>query len=173
MSITPDTKNWTWVLERPCPECGFEVDSFARDDIGALIRENMRAWQRVLGAGAVGVRPRPDMWSPLEYGCHVRDVYRVMTGRVQLMLSADDPAFANWDQDETAETDAYSAQDPAVVAVEVGETGTVFAECFAGLSAEEWARPGRRSDGSCFTVESIARYAVHDLVHHLVDVPAV
>ena len=25
MSITPDTKDWTWVLERPCPECGFEA----------------------------------------------------------------------------------------------------------------------------------------------------
>lgn len=24
MPITPDTKNWTWVTERACPECGFD-----------------------------------------------------------------------------------------------------------------------------------------------------
>ena len=23
MTIEPDTKDWTWVLDRPCPECGF------------------------------------------------------------------------------------------------------------------------------------------------------
>ena len=22
--IAPDTKDWTWVLEQPCAECGFE-----------------------------------------------------------------------------------------------------------------------------------------------------
>ena len=21
--VPPDTKDWTWVLERPCPDCGF------------------------------------------------------------------------------------------------------------------------------------------------------
>ena len=27
--ITPDTKDWTWVLERPCPECGFDPATVA------------------------------------------------------------------------------------------------------------------------------------------------
>src|SRR4051794_791858 len=22
--VEPDTKDWTWVLDRPCPECGFD-----------------------------------------------------------------------------------------------------------------------------------------------------
>ena len=29
MAIIPDTKNWTWVLERPCPECGFDLEPAA------------------------------------------------------------------------------------------------------------------------------------------------
>jgi hypothetical protein len=29
MTIVPDTKDWTWVLRRPCPECGFDTQ-FAR-----------------------------------------------------------------------------------------------------------------------------------------------
>ena len=28
MAITPDTKDWTWVLQRPCPECGFNTQGF-------------------------------------------------------------------------------------------------------------------------------------------------
>ena len=33
-----------------------------------------------------------------------------------------------------------------------------------------WQRPGRRSDGHSFTIESLARYQLHDVVHHLHDV---
>jgi hypothetical protein len=38
------------------------------------------------------------------------------------------------------------------------------------VSGDQWQRTGRRSDGACFTVESFARYLVHDAVHHLYDV---
>ena len=41
---------------------------------------------------------------------------------------------------------------------------------FQKLSAEDWSRTGRRSDGAAFTVSSFARYFLHDLVHHLHDV---
>ncbi|HEX6658909.1 MAG TPA: hypothetical protein VF065_12545 [Ilumatobacter sp.] len=27
MAIVPDDKNWTWVLERPCPDCGLETST--------------------------------------------------------------------------------------------------------------------------------------------------
>ncbi len=46
--ITPDTKNWTWVLERPCPDCGFDATTFAREDVAGMIRANAVAWQPVL-----------------------------------------------------------------------------------------------------------------------------
>ena len=29
MPIVPDDKNWTWVLERACPECGFDGEHFS------------------------------------------------------------------------------------------------------------------------------------------------
>jgi len=48
MAITPDTKNWTWVLERQCSECGFDATQIRRDDVGRMIRENAAAWQLVL-----------------------------------------------------------------------------------------------------------------------------
>ena len=26
MAIAPDSRNWTWVLDAQCPECGFRAD---------------------------------------------------------------------------------------------------------------------------------------------------
>jgi hypothetical protein len=169
MAITPDTKNWTWVLERPCQDCGFDAAHVERDDIARVIRENAATWQLVLARDDVTRRFRAEMWSPLEYGCHVRDVYRVMDGRLELMLTHDDPTFANWDQDATAAEDAYETQDPAQVAVELAEAGERLARRFEGVVGDQWSRTGRRSDGAQFTVESLGRYAVHDLVHHDYD----
>ena len=74
MTIVPDAKDWTWVLRQPCPECGLDTSSFARADIPALILANAAAWRAPLAARDAVRRPRPDKWSPLEYGCHVRDV---------------------------------------------------------------------------------------------------
>ena len=118
------------------------------------------------------VRPRPDVWSALEYGCHVRDVFVLFDRRLRLMLTEDDPLFANWDQDETAQAERYWEQQPDVVADELVAAGDAVAASFAAVGGDEWSRPGRRSDGARFTVESFGRYFVHDWVHHRWDVGA-
>jgi hypothetical protein len=110
------------------------------------------------------------VWSPLEYGCHIRDVYRICDGRLDLMLNEVNPTFANWDQDATALDDAYDIQDPKQVAVELQEWAGRIAERFDGVTPDQWSRTARRSDGAQFTVESFGRYVVHDVTHHLVDV---
>ena len=86
------------------------------------------------------------------------------------MLTEDDPIFANWDQDATALEDRYWAQDPATVSAELAAAGAQIADAFAAVAGDEWQRPGRRSNGSVFTVESLGRYFVHDLVHHVADI---
>ena len=170
MTIVPDSKDWTWVLGRPCPECGLDTQSFSREGIPAMIRANAAAWRAPLAAADAADRPRPDRWSALEYGCHVRDVFRLYDYRLGLMLTEDDPLYPNWDQDETAVAYDYAAQDPAVVTDELAASGDALAASFAALTDDQWLRPGRRSDGASFTVESFARYLVHDPIHHLHDV---
>jgi DinB family protein len=169
VTITPDGKDWTWVLRQPCPECGFDTASFAREEVGAMLRANALAWQPVLSDDSARVRPRTDVWSPLEYGCHVRDVFRLYAIRLDLMLAKDDPLFANWDQDETAIAERYGEQDPAVVSAEVVESADALAAAFDAVAGDQWERTGRRSDGAIFTVESFARYFIHDPIHHLHD----
>ena len=168
--ITPDTKDWTWVLEKPCPDCGFAAEKLAREDVAPVVRANAASWGPVLARPNPQQRPDASTWSPLEYGCHVRDVLRLYDERLHLMLDQDDPLYANWDQDATALEDRYDQQDPATVAGEIADAAAQIAAAFDGLTEEQWTRRGRRSDGASFTVESFARYFVHDLEHHRHDV---
>jgi hypothetical protein len=170
VTIVPDSKDWTWVLRRPCPECGLDTGSLERTEIPALIRANAAAWQAPLDAPDAARRPRPGKWSPLEYGCHVRDVFRLYDYRLGLMLTEDDPLYPNWDQDETAADDRYDTQDPGPVAAELAASAQAVAASFAAVEGDQWTRPGRRGDGASFTVETFARYFIHDPVHHLYDV---
>ena len=171
MPIMPDTKDWTWVLERRCPECGFDAATVPPDRVAELIRENAAAWQGVLSSPAgLTERPSDDRWSALEYACHVRDVFRLYDERLGLMLTEDDPTYPNWDQDATAIEDRYNDQDPSVVARELHDAAEALARRFDGVHGDAWSRTGTRSDGARFTVDTFARYMVHDPVHHLHDV---
>ena len=171
MSIIPDTKDWTWVLRRPCPECGLDTGSFGREAIPGMVRANAAAWQAVLtGPGDHAARPAADLWSPLEYGCHVRDVYRLYGYRLSLMLTEDDPLYPNWDQNETAVSERYGEQDPREVSAQLTEAAHAIADRFSEVTGDQWLRKGRRDDGARFTVETFGRYFIHDPVHHLYDV---
>ncbi|WP_344100344.1 DinB family protein [Myceligenerans crystallogenes] len=170
--IVPDTKDWTWVLERRCDECGFDPAGVEVAAIGAAVRGYVPRWQAALGREGVAGRPSPGVWSALEYGAHVRDVFRVFDGRLAAMLGQDDPPFENWDQDAAAVAARYDLQDPAVVARELAEAGEAIAARWDGVRPGQLDRPGHRSDGSVFTVSTLGTYFVHDVVHHLHDVRA-
>jgi hypothetical protein len=167
--IAPDTKDWTWVLTRPCPECGFDATELGREDIGPGLLRAAEALNAALALPTSTQRPQPDVWSPLEYACHVRDAYRVFAGRLHRMLTEDAPAFENWDQDATALEGDYGAQDPAVVARQLRAEALTLAGAWSAVPADAWERTGTRSDGAVFTVLTLGRYLVHDPVHHVFD----
>jgi hypothetical protein len=56
----------------------------------------------------------------------------------------------------------------------VGAALAVEAEATAGefdaVEPCQWARPGRRSNGSAFTVATFAVYFLHDIEHHVYDI---
>ena len=170
-AIVPDSKDWTWVLREPCPECGYDAHEVDRESLGDLIRDNAAQWVLALADPGAARRPDPSTWSPLEYGCHVRDVHRIFSARLASMIEQDSPRYANWDQDVTALEDCYSEQDPVTVAAELVEAAESIADQYEAVGdAAAWQRTGIRSDGSEFTVDSLGRYQLHDLVHHVWDV---
>ncbi|MGV8969626.1 MAG: DinB family protein [Microbacteriaceae bacterium] len=170
MAIIPDTKDWTWVVERPCTECEYDASSVAVGDIASHIRVCASAWPAVLMRESVRVRPNNSTWSPLEYATHVRDVCVLYTERLGLMLTLENPLYPNWDQDAASVVGRYNEQGPSEIATEIVDAAEALAAQFESLKPEQWERTGRRSDGATFTVETFALYFLHDIEHHLVDV---
>lgn len=190
MPIVPDVKDWTWVLERTCTECGFEPDTVAFPAVPGLVRDSAARISAALERPDATVRPDDSTWSTVEYAAHVRDVCRIFEHRLDISrtgsarpgpviggydpsVSVDDagiPTFADWDQDVTAVAEDYGSQQPGAVAAELAAAAEKTAGAFESVPDADRARFSRRSNGSRFTVDSLARYFAHDLVHHVHDV---
>lgn len=171
MEPEPDTKDWTWTLSRRCDECGLSAGEIGIDEVAIRAELAAGEWVQILTASpAVNVRPENGVWSPLEYGAHVRDVYRLFDARLALMLAEDEPTFDNWDPDEAARAERYADADPDEVADELEAAAEAFAARLQALEPSQLERRGRRSDGAEFSVLSFAQYFLHDVIHHLYDV---
>ena len=150
----------------------FEAGAVAPDRIADLTLELTRPWPEVLQRRGVGERPAADVWSPLEYAAHVRDVCVVFDGRVHQLLVQDPAEFENWDQDKAAVDGRYDELDPTTVSGELVAAAAAVSASFARVPDDAWSRRGIRSNGSHFTLLTLGQYMLHDLAHHLVDVDA-
>src|SRR5690625_63383 len=168
--VPPETKDWTWVLHERCPQCSLEAGVLTLAEIPAVIRAQVQVWPVVLLRGDVRERPEPQVWSPLEYAAHTRDVLRLFTDRLALILTEDDPTFGDWDPNEAALAGRYHELDPETVGAEILASAETLAAAVAAVPPESAGRRGLRSDGAAFTVTTLMQYLVHDLVHHLWDV---
>lgn len=171
---TPDTKDWTWVLERRCPECGFDPATLGPDGIPRIVVEAAARFQLALERADAAVRPEPGTWSVVEYTQHVADVMEVMDDRLALILESEGAgtSFADWDQDAAAVEKEYWRANTHVTGILVKERAAASAEAWGVPSDEQWQWRGTRSNGSDFTAAGLGTYYVHDLVHHLHDVDA-
>ena len=164
----PDTRDWTFVLEDGCRECGYEPHD------PAMSTERLRAavprWVAVLERDDVATRPSERVWSALEYACHSRDLVEVLGQRVSAMLAESDPPFADYDGEQEAVRRQFWAADPAEVARQIADHTRATVAVLAGVRGDDWERTGRRSDGARFTIKGLCRYVVHDIEHHLHDV---
>ena len=170
MTIEPDDKDWTWVLSRACPDCGFDPVEHPRDTLAESLAGFGPTWAGLLAHPRAGERPNPDRWSGVEYGYHVADALDLGVVRLGRMLGEDDPLFDNWDQDATALESRYDLAEAGPTTEKLSAATARIAALVAAVAGQHWDRPGRRSDGSPFTVESFTRYLVHDPLHHVWDV---
>jgi len=120
---------------------------------------------------AVRTRPEPEVWSPLEYACHVRDMLAVQTERVVIAQREVDPVFVPMGRDERAVENRYNEQDPQLVSAQLADAAETFASLLDGLDAAGWERTGTYNypEPALRAVEWIAIHTTHELLHHRGD----
>ena len=172
----PDDKNWTWVLERPCPDCRFRCQHHCPPRHWGDVtykRGGLAGGSQPRGAGAPASPRRPDggvIWSALEYGCHVRDVFVLFDERLRLMLTQQEPTFLNWDQDATAIAKRYWEDDPMTVREALREAGTAWPTPSTRCATTSGHGQARAPTGHVSPSNRLVGTFLHDPIHHLWDV---
>ncbi len=165
-----------------CDECNFVYDALDAGAVPGALRSlggrfamrlsNERS-DPVLGQ-TIRTRPGPGIWSALEYGCHVRDVFLIQRERVYLTLVEQCPSFTRMHREERAYLGRYSAQSPNDVAQELKIAAELLGWAFAGLDEGQLQRPCIYNfpEARERTVLWLGQHAVHEGEHHLRDVDA-
>jgi S-DNA-T family DNA segregation ATPase FtsK/SpoIIIE len=159
-----------------CAECGFVYESVEPDEIpGVLQNLGSRFSIRVDGIDDATLRRRPDpaVWSPLEYLCHVRDVFLIQRDRAVLALVEDRPSFHCMYRDERADIIHYAAEIPGRVAHDqLGVAADLVAWVYSQRSPDDWQRPlvYNYPEPVERDLAWLGRHTIHEGEHHLFDV---
>ena len=165
-------RDWTRTQFEECPDCGFDPSELADRHLPRALTDAAAGWGRTLARvdpGLLAVRPSPEVWSALEYACHVRDVLVVFDERVRRTLVEDTPALGWWDHEAAVIDDAYASEVPVLVAEAIGANARTFATTLATIAPPDFARTAVRREGESFTVAGMGRFTLHELVHHRHD----
>jgi len=162
-----------------CAECNFSYDSIASSDVTATLQGLASRFVELLTTaeieGIARVRPEADVWSALEYACHLRDVLLIQRDRVILALVEEGPGFPRMYRDERVSLAGYLDENIEEVTGELIAAVSLFGKVFGHLSAEQLQRsciynfPAPRTRD----VAWLGSHTVHEATHHLGDVRSV
>ena len=123
-----------------------------------------------IDAVALRTRRLPATWSPLEYLAHTRDVLAWYAQRIERVRSETPPHLDGLDWTAATEAACYHDEDLAAVLAGVEREAVSLADALGSLRDNEWIRVGIGSEGDERSILQLARRAVHELEHHLMDV---
>ena len=157
-----------------CGDCDFTYDLTQASSAGAGVVELAEEIASILGRRDVALRRRPDLevWSPLEYGCHVRDVLLAQRERALAARRSSGAACAPMGREERVDHDGYNEQDPVAVARQLKDAAMLFANVLARLDDGDWDRTVvyNYPEAQERSLRWVAIHTVHDLRHHLADI---
>jgi hypothetical protein len=158
-----------------CPDCGFAWGEIPVSSFGPALADLAVRYRAVLlGTPEAELRrqPAPDVWSGLDYACHVRDVLLAQRERIYLALVEDRPSFARMNREERVALARYAEESPAAVADELDFTFGLVATALSGREEADWDRlllynyPGPTEQD----LRWLGRHTLHECEHHLVDI---
>jgi hypothetical protein len=168
--------DWTRIQREPCPQCGGNPAATEPPALGEHAVDLARRWRAfLLEADDTYLRTNPEFGinSPIQYGAHVRDVLRVATQRMQLGLAEDGPTVPIFNPPQEV-WEEYNRLDVDALAGDLEDRAGEFAAVIAGIDGDDrWERTVVNDRGPygvyTFTIAGLARNAVHEAHHHLLD----
>ncbi|HEX6404901.1 MAG TPA: DinB family protein [Pseudonocardiaceae bacterium] len=160
-----------------CDQCRYVYDAVAPADVSGRLRSSPpRYRQAILGASpeVACQRPEAEVWSAVEYACHVRDVLLVQRDRAVLALVEDRPSFARMYRDDRVSLCRYAQQDTDAVLAQLAMAADLCALVFDGLDGAAWSRPlvYNWPEPAELDLAWLGRHTLHEVEHHLQDIVA-
>jgi hypothetical protein len=170
-------EGWQWprIQNEPCPQCGFNPAAMPPQTLGEVAVGLGSGWREFLVQADddyLRTIPEPGVNSPLQYGAHVRDILRVYGERMVLAVEQDNPVVPifNPPQEVWQEYNRLGAEE---LAEDIEARAGRLAEIVDGMDPSAWSRIVINDRGQygvySFTVAGLARNAVHEAHHHLLD----
>lgn len=160
-------------MER-CEECGFEYGLGEATTAGPAIVDGAAELVSLLTDATYDLHTRrqPETWSPLEYGCHLRDVLLVQRERVLAARRRPRPSFDPMGRDERVDHDGYGEQQPVDVARQLSDAAHLFDNVLSRLGPEDWERTVIYNYPTLLerSLRWVALHTLHEVRHHLFDV---
>ena len=157
-----------------CAECGFLYSSVLSNSVAERLRSFSSRFADALtdSNNHLYERPQPEVWSAVEYTCHVRDTFLSQRERLYLSLAVDVPGFAPMYRDLRVEFAHYNHEPIGQLLDELSFAAGLIGDAFAGLQEDQWSRT------CCYnypvsserSVLWLGQHTVHEGEHHLMDV---
>jgi DinB superfamily len=162
-----------------CEECGFNYDTGElQGTVTLLIKQAAECAMALTKAAAsadpdvVRLRPEPEVWSAIEYACHVRDVLEVQRQRIAQCLAEDRPVYAPMDRTGRVKELKYEDQDPIEVAAALMRFAREFGTAARVLTPPQLGRLGLYNYPvrAPRTLGWLIRHTAHEIQHHRHDI---
>ena len=155
-----------------CAECGFDGERVMVSDAITSLRSMGRRWKDLFKNVPVEKlrrRPSPEVWSPLEYAAHTRDVIALVGRGMNEVLKGTEPVFPAVEPDPPGADHGYNTLTPGDVLEQLGAEAQRMAERASDALPAHWGRRATMG-GEATDAGWLLRHAVYDASHHLRDV---
>lgn len=156
-----------------CPTCGFEWSRVPDEALASRICSGAERLGEVVatGSSAVTSRPLPEVWSPLEYGAHTRDVLLLMRDRIVVALNSENPSFTMMHPDQRVDAGLYRNDTPSLVASDLTTAADLLVRFAGALSDSDLSRPCQYvwPEPETRSIRWMLQQVVHELEHHTAD----
>ncbi len=155
--------------------CGFEWDAVISSEVGQRIIKSAGEIADLISTNSTSnSRRTTEVWSPVEYAGHVRDVLFNIRDRLIVAINEDNPLCKGLFGTSRIELGLYKNDSPAVVAGELMVAASLFARTWDRIPETVrdrtmvygWPRTADRS------LHWVAAQALHEVEHHLSDIRA-